>query len=372
MRTLLLVASLMFLMVEKSQAQIFVRNTFCGPAFAAPAGFGFSVRVGGLSIYAHSGLAPIGFGNPVVVGPAIVQKNIVWNHPWGAGWIHRAWWGPAPLVGPFWAGPVWNAPAWFGPWAWDPLGLPVWAPPGVLVPAGLAPLAQREQPLRELNGERPFEPAPLARRTIEPTPEFDEQRFIVIRPNTKPREPEVIVSKPAFPKLEPAANIPVVELPVVPVVAMIPERDPNQMEQDRLLEMGQEAFQKGQYGRAVERFRKAIEQNPKQAAPLFHLAQAYIALGKYRESAEAIRQGLKLRPNWLASGASPRSQYKNEKEYELHLQALAQVHQEFKNDRDVTLVYAFQLWFVGKKEQAQALLADLPAEWTGAFQARHP
>ncbi len=361
MRTILLICGLVFLMAEKAQAQIWIRGPYCGPVFPAYQGYGFSVRAGGFAVAGYSGFASPGFISPWVVGPTIVQRNVVWNNPWGYGWANRTWINPPQFCGPVWGGPVW------GGWGF-PLGEPVWAPPGIIVPAGFVernPIPQRpiDQPI-----DRPFEPAPLARRPVEPTPQLDESRFIVIRPSDKPREPEVIVSRPQFPKLEPAPKVPKIEVPVVPAIAMLPEKDPAQTEQDRLEELGRTAFASGQYGRAVERFRKASDLNPKDASPLFHLAQAYIALGKYHEAAKAIRSGLELRPNWPDAVFSPRTLYgANAKNYNEHLKNLTQTQTQFGNDLDLVLVVAYQLWFDGKKEEAKALFAKLPKESVTAF-----
>src|SRR5213078_1832721 len=67
---------------------------------------------------------------------------------------------------------------------------------------------------------------------------------------------------------------------------------------DRVAEVGRKAFTEGQYGRALELFRKAAEVTPDEASSQYLISQAQFALGKYPQAVMAIAAGIKIRPDW--------------------------------------------------------------------------
>src|SRR5262249_60336911 len=136
----------------------------------------------------------------------------------------------------------------------------------------IRPRREREREQEKVEGEKK---APIP---IEPEPKFE--------PIPPPRPKEL---PPPAPK------------PPPPPPRVEPPRDPL-AESARHVAVGKEAFAAGEYGRAAFRFRKAAETAPDQPMPQFLLAQALLALGKYRDAVNSIQAGLALDPTWPALG----------------------------------------------------------------------
>lgn len=125
---------------------------------------------------------------------------------------------------------------------------------------------------------------------------------------------------------------------------------------EQLIEKGREAFAIMEYGRAAQRFRQSITAAPKEPLAHFLLGQALFALGKYDEAVEAINDGMALRPDWPASGFRPLALYgENVAEYPAHLRRLEAALGRHPKDPDLLFLYAYQLWFDGRKEEARLL-----------------
>ena len=134
-----------------------------------------------------------------------------------------------------------------------------------------------------------------------------------------------------------------------------PRADP-QRESLRLVALGKEAFAEREYGRAAERFRLAGEADPAAPVPTFLLAQAQMALGKYRAAFDSLQRGLNLDPDWPARPFRPVELYGNNlADYEAHLSALQDVLTA--NPRDAVLLFlsGYELWFDGRREEARVL-----------------
>ncbi len=156
-----------------------------------------------------------------------------------------------------------------------------------------------------------------------------------------------------FPRLPPPMPPAPREPPVPPHIE--PKRDP-QEESARQVAVGKEAFAAGEYGRAAFRFRKAAEVAPQQAQPHFLLAQALLALGKYRDAVGAIHAGLALDPTWPATGPSARALYgPNAAEFEDHLQELQASLTHHPDDPVLLFLLGYFLWFDGQQDAARQL-----------------
>src|SRR5205807_4851276 len=125
----------------------------------------------------------------------------------------------------------------------------------------------------------------------------------------------------APPPKEPPPKEPPRQKPRLPR-APLPDADPR-VESARQVDLGKEAFSRGEYGRAAERFRHAADLAPAEAMPQFLLAQAHVALGNYRRAFDALRDGLALKPDWPAEPFRPAELYgDNLADYGAHLAAL--------------------------------------------------
>jgi Tetratricopeptide repeat len=124
----------------------------------------------------------------------------------------------------------------------------------------------------------------------------------------------------------------------------------------RQMTLGKQAFAAQEYGRAAARFQEAIRVAPDEALAYFLLAQADLALGKYREATAAIHEGLRRKADWPASDFRPIELYGgNVADYTEHLDQLRQAQNQNPNDPVLLFLYAYQLWFDGRQDEARIL-----------------
>jgi Flp pilus assembly protein TadD len=132
-----------------------------------------------------------------------------------------------------------------------------------------------------------------------------------------------------------------------------PEADP-QAEYARLIDFARNAFAAGEYGRAAHAFRQASNVVPKDPFAHFLLAQALFALGKYADAVSAIHAGLELQPDWPKVRFRPIELYgPNVAEYAEHLRRLDEVVRQRPSDPILLFLYAYELWFDGRQEEAR-------------------
>jgi hypothetical protein len=216
-------------------------------------------------------------------------------------------------------------------------------PPPPTVVVVVPPTPQELDLLRDLNLaprepiDRPAEPPPQGIRRIGP----NNRRPILMQPPMPP---------PPAPGPAPKAGAPAIPLPN-------PERpeDNPKDEHARLVKLGMEAFAAQQYGRGAERFRRALAVDDR-ANVHFLLAQAEFALGKYFEALDAIAAGLKLDPNWPASPFRPQTLYGPDgADFTEQLQRLQTSLSRHPDDPVLLFLYAYQLWFDGRRNEALPL-----------------
>jgi hypothetical protein len=218
----------------------------------------------------------------------------------------------------------------------------VLAPSTVQLPSYDEVMARAPEPQlpgREAGRFRPLEPdnRERARQPLKPEAPPD-------RP--PPKEP---------PPKEPPPKEPPQQKPRLPRVPL-PHADPR-VESGRQVDLGKDAFSRGEYGRAAERFRQAADLAPDEPLPLFLLAQAHVALGNYRRAFDAIRDGLALKPDWPAERFRPAELYgDNVAEYGAHLAALEDALAAHPTDALLLFLCGYELWFDGRKAEARELL----------------
>ena len=142
----------------------------------------------------------------------------------------------------------------------------------------------------------------------------------------------------------------------------------------RLNDQGVAAFRGGEYGLAMLRFRQAADAEKPAPRALFLRGQACIAVGKYREAAEVIQQGLQLQPNWPASGFNPRVELYDKQEAEWNAQRNQLEQTQGKNPKNAEHLFllGYVAWFDGQRDaavdyfqQARALAAE--PRWADLF-----
>jgi hypothetical protein len=188
-------------------------------------------------------------------------------------------------------------------------------------------------------------------RAREQLPEREEDR-VQVRVDRPPPMPLVRRDPPPAP-------VPLPPMPVPDLLAanFLPPRplDNPQAEYLRLITDGKEAFNRGEYGRASERFGQAINVLPGEGPARFLRSQAEVAIGKYLDAAQDLREGLKRFPDGLVAGFTPADVYgEKAADYPEHRKLLEQARERFPGDADLALLAAVQCWLAGERAEAQA------------------
>lgn len=208
--------------------------------------------------------------------------------------------------------------------------------------------AERVPPPRRAEAEPPYVPEGMA-------PGAPASVFRPIRPEDHvqagvPALPEP--ARPAEPKREPGSPRPEPwPLPGVPAVPPEPKRASAGQ-----IESGKEAFKAQQYSRAERRFQQAAEIFPEHLQAHFLLAQAQFALGKYAEAVAAIYAGMRIQPTWPNTAFRPRDLYGGRaNEFTDQMSRLANALANHPDDPFLAFLYAYQLWFDDRKDEARLL-----------------
>ena len=199
-----------------------------------------------------------------------------------------------------------------------------------------------------------LDPEPMPpRRRLPPPPREPPMERIPPPPERKPepeKKPDKKPEKPPEPKPEEKPARPP-ELRVPPG----PRADPGE-EHDRLVDLGKQAFEAQEYGRARERFQAALRVDPNRPQTHFLLAQALFVLGKYHEAVGALHDGLDLKPDWPNARFRPIELYgENVVDYADHLARLEATLAQHPADPVLLFLSACQLWFDGRKDEARPL-----------------
>ncbi len=189
--------------------------------------------------------------------------------------------------------------------------------------------------------------------------DLDEVDPQTLRPRRPPRERRVVPEQPARPmpeeKPRPQAVVPRPEArprPPLPPPVEDPDRDAT------ALDLGRRAFAAREYGLAAHHFRQAAQEDAKAALPLFLLAQAQFAVGKYRDATLAIHAGLERDKDWPTARFSARELYKaNEVDFLGHLKRLEETADQHPRDPVLLFLLAYELWFDGKQDKARPIFA---------------
>jgi cytochrome c-type biogenesis protein CcmH/NrfG len=60
-------------------------------------------------------------------------------------------------------------------------------------------------------------------------------------------------------------------------------------------------YNRGEYEKAIEEYKRAIEINPDSVEAYYHLGMAYSSLGKYKEAVEAYGRAIRIKPEYAAA-----------------------------------------------------------------------
>jgi TolA-binding protein len=208
------------------------------------------------------------------------------------------------------------------------------------------------EPASKIWGEKPVKKGEF----LKAAPKDQKKEEITKAPAPEDKKAQVPPNEPKAPAVPPP-----------PKVEPVPDGQ-------RLIDQGVAAFRNGEYGLAMLRFRQAAEAEIPAPRALFLRGQACIAVGKYREAAEIIQQGLQLQPNWAASGFNPRLELYDMQEEEWKAQRKRLEHTQSKNPKiaDYLFLLGYVAWFDGQRDaaidyfqQARALAAE--PRWAELF-----
>jgi hypothetical protein len=164
------------------------------------------------------------------------------------------------------------------------------------------------------------------------------------------------VDQGALPPAERLRPNPEVRLAPPPVPMPPPPVKPDPREQAlQGIRRGDEDFAAGNYGAALKQYEK-IANDTQEPLAFFHMAQAQMALGNHTDAVASIQRGLRLQPDWPLAAFLPRALYRGHPEtYQRHLTLLGDAVTRNPKDEALLFLLAYQLWFDGRKDEAQLL-----------------
>lgn len=138
-----------------------------------------------------------------------------------------------------------------------------------------------------------------------------------------------------------------------PLLAPPPENDRQQMARQEV-EKGKQALAQAAPGRAAEHFRRATQLEPERAEAHLLLGQAEMSRGRYRDAVLALREGLRLKPDWPAADFRPIQLYgAHAADFRLDLEQLERAVQRNPDDPGLRFLLGYQWWFSGRRAEAR-------------------
>lgn len=165
-----------------------------------------------------------------------------------------------------------------------------------------------------------------------------------VQPKAEPARAEVVAmqQKQQLPPLPP-------ELP--------PPAKTTIEEYSRLIDLGRTAFQERMYGLAAMRFQQAVKLSPAQPHGYFMLSQAQFALGRYRDAAQTIGEGMRRHADWPGAAYQLRTDLFKGADENLNgfMKLLQDTATRNPNIGSYDFLLAHQLWFDGQRDAALAI-----------------
>ncbi|MBI2804060.1 MAG: tetratricopeptide repeat protein [Planctomycetes bacterium] len=142
---------------------------------------------------------------------------------------------------------------------------------------------------------------------------------------------------------------------VKPPAALPPKVD-RRSEGEQLIDEGIASFRKREFGLALLRFRQAGEADPPGPRAGFYQAQANLAIGKYAQAADLLKDALRKNPDWPASNFRPKKDLYGDPADLMNLRKrLEQAQAADPNDADLLFLLGYLSWFDGQRDEAVAL-----------------
>ena len=111
-------------------------------------------------------------------------------------------------------------------------------------------------------------------------------------------------------------------------------------------------YDSGEYEKAIEAYKHALQLNPGSTEYYYHLGMAYSSLGRYREAIEAYKSTIKVKPDYAAAYYNLGHAYGNLKKYESATQAFRRAIQYDMDNIEAYTALAKAYFDSGKEERA--------------------
>lgn len=121
----------------------------------------------------------------------------------------------------------------------------------------------------------------------------------------------------------------------------------------RLLNHGDARLASGDYFRALQRYKSAARAADDQPDAFFRQGQAYVALGIYDRAADAIREGIRLLPEWAKTDYSLAEAYQNDLDaLDTHRDAILEAVRKDPRNADLWFLLGVYEFFEGNRDAA--------------------
>ena len=120
-----------------------------------------------------------------------------------------------------------------------------------------------------------------------------------------------------------------------------------------LIREGDTLFKTSDFSVAAERFKAATEIDPTHPISHFAYGHTLFALGRYAESARAIREGMTRYPDWGKVRMNRRSAYRDPTEFDQRLSRLEAWVEAHPDQTDVGFLLGYYYYFTQQSQRAQ-------------------
>ena len=125
----------------------------------------------------------------------------------------------------------------------------------------------------------------------------------------------------------------------------------------RYIGFGDSYFAKQKYSEAYDRYKKAAQAGPSVADASFRQAFVLSAMGKYGDAVKAVKEGLKINPDWPTSDFRLSELYGvDENVKQANLNAMIRDAGHDPTDSNVALLLGIHYYFDDRREDAKPLL----------------
>lgn len=129
--------------------------------------------------------------------------------------------------------------------------------------------------------------------------------------------------------------------------SLAPPDDRGETITDYFLRLGDQFFRSGDYDKAVDAFRKAVDADPGSAVAHFALGEALFATGDFAYAAYAIRKGFDLDATWTENPIDRREFYGRPEDWDAQMGALLAHCEKAPFDAPAFLVLGYNRYFTG-------------------------